>query len=109
MVRRTTRAVNCSQDIGELGTECSTEETPPADTSVTTQLYGSFDPLNRYTAVHHAQDKQITEIARSRFNGGGGKAANAATFVWAYNMANVSSRVVLQPVLAPSTTRHHLL
>ena len=44
-------------DVGELGTEFATEETPLADTAVTTQLYRNFDPLKLHTAVHHAQNK----------------------------------------------------
>ena len=51
MARRPTQAVAYSPDNGELGTESGTEDTPPADIGVTTQLYSSFDPLKLPTAV----------------------------------------------------------
>ena len=56
IARRRIQAVKLSQDAGEWGTEFGTEETPPADIAVTSQLYSSLDPLKLDTTVHHAHN-----------------------------------------------------
>ena len=109
IARRPTRATTYSQDVGGLGAESGTEETPPADIALTTQLYRSFDPLRLPTAVRTMhRTNQHGNSTLTVLRGAKHGQCSCPRLSLLHGQLYIK-RIVLPSVLPQSATSHQLL